>query len=144
ESDRRAIAIEVRQHLDDLVGLANTVNASGEYLFAGYQGLTRPFSVDGSGAAVYHGDNGQRLVQIGPNRQVPVNDNGLDVFMAPRGNGSFATLAHPANAGGGVIDMGSVNGAYAGGHYTVSFPIATPATGALTFGDAGGNDDLGY
>ena len=43
-------------------------------------------------------------MQIGPNRQVAINDGGVDVFVGvPRGNGSFTVLADGANAGGGVI-----------------------------------------
>lgn len=145
ESDRRAIAIEVSQRLNDLDGLANTITPGGEYLFAGYQGLARPFSVDHAGNAVYHGDSGQRLLQIGPSRQIAVNDSGVAVFMAiPRGNGSFAALAQAGNAGSGVIDLGSVTGAYAGEAYTISFPAATAAAVPLSFGDAGGNDELAY
>lgn len=144
-ADRRAIAIEVRQQLDNLLGLANTVTPGGEYLFAGYQGRTQPFSIDASGNTVYHGDGGQRLVQIGPNRQVAINDGGVDVFVGvPRGNGSFTVLADGANAGGGVISRSSVTGAYGGEGYTVRFPLATAAAVPLAFDDAGGNDDLGY
>ncbi len=143
--DRRAIAIEVRQQFNDLLGLANTMTPGGEYLFAGYQGRTQPFSIDAAGNAVYHGDGGQRLVQVGPNRQVAVNDGGVDVFVGiPRGNGSFAVLADGGNSGVGVISRSSVTGAYGGEGYTVRFPLATAASVPLAFDDAGGNDDLGY
>lgn len=145
ESDRRAIAIELRQQFNDLLALANTVTPGGEYLFAGYQGRTQPFSVDVAGNSVYHGDGGQRLVQIGPNRQLAVNDGGVDVFVGiPRGNGSFAVLADGANAGDGVVSRSSVTGVYGGEGYTVRFPLATAASVPLVFDDAGGNDDLGY
>ena len=145
DADRRSIAIEMRQQLDHLLGLANTLSPGGEYLFAGYQGLTRPFSIDADGVTLYHGDGGQRLLQVGPGRQIAVSDSGRDVFLAaPRGNGSFAALAHGANAGGAMIGTHSVSGAYDGGAYTIGFPVATAAAVPLAFGDAGGNDDLSY
>lgn len=145
ESDRRAIAIEVAQRLDDLEGLANTMTPSGEYLFAGYQGFTRPFSVNADGSASYHGDGGRRLVQVSPDRRVAVSDAGVDVFMAiPRGNGRFAALADAGNLGSGVIDIGSAAGAYGTASYRIGFPIATAAAVPLAFGDTGTADDLGY
>ncbi|MDR2876787.1 MAG: flagellar hook-associated protein FlgL [Chromatiales bacterium] len=144
-SDRNAIAVEVTQRLKDLEGLANTMTPGGEYLFAGYQGLTRPFAVDGVGSAIYNGDSGQRLVQVSAERRVAVSDAGVNVFMAvPRGNGRFAAVAGAGNLGSGVIDTGSVSSAFGTGSYHISFPIATAAAVPLSFNDAGNSDDLGY
>ena len=126
--DRAAIAVELRQRLDELVGLANTQDANGEYLFAGYQGQTQPFARSASGAVVYSGDQGQRHLQIGPDRQVAVGDSGRDVFMAIRGgNGRFATDASTANTGSGVIGPGSVLDptAYQPHSFTIRFTSAT-------------------
>lgn len=145
ESDRRAIAVEMAQRISDLEGLANTVSPTGEYLFAGYQGRTRPFAVAPDGTAAYYGDEGQRFVQIGDNRLVAVNDPGASLFMdIPRGNGRFAALAGADNAGTGVIDPGSVTAGYRGASYRVGFPVTTAATPALTFNDDGANDDPVY
>lgn len=79
--DRQAIAAEVRISLDGLVQMANTRDADGEYLFSGYKTDTVPFSDDGAGNFTYAGDQGQRNLQIGATRQVPVGDSGDDIFM---------------------------------------------------------------
>ena len=79
--DRSAIAAEVRTTIDALVQLANTQDASGEYLFAGFQVGTQPFSHDGFGNFSYAGDQGQRALQIGSNRQVTISNSGDEVFM---------------------------------------------------------------
>jgi len=79
--DRRAIALEVRQHLDGLLALANEMDSNGEYLFSGYRTGTPPILDDGSGNYSYQGDQGQRLVQIGSSRHVATNDPGDKVFM---------------------------------------------------------------
>lgn len=145
ESDRRAIAVEMAQRIADLEGLANAMTPGGEYLFSGYQGLTRPFAVSPGGAANYYGDEGQRFVQIGADRLVAVNDPGAGLFMdIVRGNGRFAALAGADNAGSGVIDPGSVTGGYNGGSYRIGFPLATAAAPTLSFDEAGGNDDPTY
>lgn len=78
---RRGLAQEMRQLMDQLLALANTRDPSGEYIFAGAQSLTQPFTHDGSGGFTYNGDQGQRQLQIGPSRQIAVGDSGLDVFM---------------------------------------------------------------
>lgn len=78
---RQGIAQEMRQLMDQVLSLANTRDSSGEYIFAGAQSLTRPFSHDGSGGFTYSGDQSQRQLQIGPSRQIAVGDSGLDVFM---------------------------------------------------------------
>lgn len=88
--DRAAIAAEVRQLMDEVLGLANRKDAAGEYLFGGFQGQNTPFSHDGAGTFTYNGDQGQRQVQVGPARQVADGDSGLDVFMkVPLAGGGY-------------------------------------------------------
>ncbi|HHJ35450.1 MAG TPA: flagellar hook-associated protein 3 [Gammaproteobacteria bacterium] len=79
--DRQAIAEEVRTNLEAVTQLANSQDASGEYLFSGFKTDTVPFTDDGSGNYAYQGDQGVRSLQIGNKRQVSVGDAGNDVFM---------------------------------------------------------------
>ena len=79
--DRRIIAVEVRENIDALIQLSNSRDANGEYLFSGFKTDTEPFSHDGSGNFSYAGDQGQRSLQIGANKQVSIGDSGVDVFM---------------------------------------------------------------
>lgn len=137
---RAAIAIEVRARLDELLALANTTDANGEYLFAGFQGKTLPFSAAAGGTYAYSGDQGQRYLQIGPTRQVAVSDSGSAVFQAIRnGNGVFVTAHNAGNTGSGIISPGSVNGVFVPDTYTLSFtqalpndPITYTVTGAIS------------
>lgn len=84
---RANLANEVREMLDGMVGIANTMDANGEYLFAGFSVDTPPITVSevppGSGLFdyTYTGDLGQRSVQIGDTHQVVVGDPGQDVFI---------------------------------------------------------------
>lgn len=80
-SDRDSIATEIGQITDNILALANTQDANGEYIFAGHQGTTEPFSHDGAGTFTYNGDQGQRQLQIGQNRAVAVTDPGDKLFM---------------------------------------------------------------
>lgn len=122
-TDRQAIATELEARLSEMLGIANTQNGTGEFLFSGYQGGTRPFAIDASVAALppastspvgYFGDDGERLLQVSSSRQMAVNVAGSEVFMqAKNGNGTFA-VATGGNLGGGnnqgtaISDAGSV------------------------------------
>jgi flagellar hook-associated protein 3 FlgL len=124
---RALIAAEVRERLDELVQLANTRDGSGDYLFAGYSSRTQPFVRTGSSVG-YQGDQGQRLVEIGPDRFVADSDSGASVFQLIRnGNGTFAVAASAANAGGVVAGERTVvdPAQYDGGSYTVTFTSPT-------------------
>lgn len=85
---RANIAIGLRGRYQELLGLANSTDGNGQYMFSGYQNKT-PFAgnlpVPPAPAAPdsvnYSGDQGQRLVQISPSRQIAVSDSGEDVFQ---------------------------------------------------------------
>jgi flagellar hook-associated protein 3 FlgL len=91
--DRNAIAIEVRTNLDGLLQLANSKDATGEYLFSGNKTATQAFSDNGAGNYSYDGDQGVRNLQIGPTRKVSVGDAGDSVFMkVDDGAGGLASM----------------------------------------------------
>ncbi len=79
--DRAALAVEVRELREMLVGLANSRDAQGEYIFAGYQTKTRPFEEAVDGAVSYLGDLGGRELQISDDRKIAEGDNGHAVFV---------------------------------------------------------------
>lgn len=106
-SDRSFVAKELEADFSQLMGVANSKDAEGNYLFSGYQGAVKPFSLSASGA-VYQGDDGQRLVQVSASRQLATNVSGKELFESiSNGNGRFATSAL-GNTGSGIIDEGSV------------------------------------
>lgn len=146
--DRSSLAVEVRQRLSELLGLANTQDAGGEYIFSGYQGNTQPFTATASGPFAYNGDDGQRFIQIGSSRQIAVTDSGTSTFRAIRnGNGTFTTFDNQSNTGSGIIDPGSVSDPTLidGDTYNISFFAATTATGTLSYSDDPTTaDNLGY
>ncbi|WP_288355359.1 flagellar hook-associated protein FlgL [uncultured Cycloclasticus sp.] len=81
-ADRQSIANEMFQRLDEMVALANTKDANGDYLYSGFKGQTQ--AVTGSAATgvfSFQGDQGQRLIQIGENRTVSDNNSGAELFF---------------------------------------------------------------
>ncbi len=81
QEDLNSIAKEVRQGIGQLKSLAETKDATGEYIFSGFSGNVVPVADDGNGTYTYQGDQGQRQVQVGPNNKVADGDNGFDVFF---------------------------------------------------------------
>ena len=92
-NDRAANAKEVRQLTEELVGLANRKDGSGEYLFAGNKGAQKPFDDNGAGVYSYQGDQGQRRIRVAPDRTIANGTNGLDTFMKiPTGSGGYESI----------------------------------------------------
>lgn len=90
DAQRGFIANELRGMLDQLVGLANTRDGAGNYLFSGFQSNTAPFAASPTGAT-YQGDDGVQYLQVAGGRQMALNETGSNIFQAG-GNDVFATM----------------------------------------------------
>lgn len=145
KGDRLMIATEIEGRLHDLLGVANTSDGSGGYLFSGYRGTTIPFVQTDTGA-LYQGDQGQRKLQVGPSRSIAISDSGSAIFENNRtGNGSFQTDMAAGNKGGAVITTGSVADAtkLTGHTYTLEFKVSgTPAVTTYSVTDATTNSTV--
>lgn len=116
-TDRRSVAVELRGRFDELLGLANATDGTGQFLFSGFMGSTKPFgaSIDAmiqnpALEVSYQGDDGQRRLQMSPTRFLEIGDSGNDVFNRIKsGNGYFATDYATTNIGSAVIDAGNLN-----------------------------------
>lgn len=123
--ERGAIALEINARLEELVSLANSRDGNDEYLYAGFQARTQPFSQSG-GEVSYSGDDGQRFVEIAAGSQVAVRDSGARVFLeVPAGNGSF-DFSVSGNSGTASVSSSSASGAFVRDSYSVNFIQATP------------------
>jgi flagellar hook-associated protein 3 FlgL len=127
DANRKALALHIQSRMNDLLGMANTTDGAGSYLFSGAQGSVKPF-VETAGGVVYQGDDVQRNVQVASSRQIASTDSGADIFMRVRnGNGTFQAVPGVANAGSGIISQGVVTDSslYTGQSYRVVFNTAT-------------------
>ena len=141
DSDRADLATQIEGAMNDLLGVANQQDGSGNYLFSGYKTATVPFVLTATGAT-YQGDQGQPTLQVGATRSIPTSDSGSSVFAnGMTGNGTFATTAGAANytnGGSGIISPGTVSdqSKLTGDNYTISFAVtaadATTNTAAST------------
>ncbi len=95
DNERRIIATELKGSLEALIGLANTQDASGNYIYSGFRSDTPTYTATITGAT-YNGDSQQQLLQVDPQRQMSVNVTGDNLF--PGGaNDAFATLTNIVN-----------------------------------------------
>ncbi len=149
---RAAIAVELDERLDELLSIANRRDGNGEYLFAGFQAGSQPFTRSGN-EVTYAGDDGQRFLDIAAGSQVAVRDSGSRVFLEPfAGNGTFDFAAATTNTGTAVVQSSAEVGSFVRDDYTLTFTQANPgdpvtyqvtdssaavvATGTYTSGDA--------
>lgn len=139
QKDRESLAVELEGRLNDLLGQANSSDGVGGYVFSGYKSTTLPFTQTATGAA-YQGDQGQRSLQVGSTRTLPISDSGASVYEDnATGNGSFVTGAAAGNfdrGGSGIISGGSVKDAtqLTGHKYQIDFQVvaATPGVPKAT------------
>ncbi len=145
-ADRSYIADELESRFAELLGLANAQDATGNYLFSGYQGTLKPFAQTTTGAN-YQGDDGVRLLQVEASRDMPTNISGIELFtQIKNGNATFQTGASgnvlpvpvppavgavntPPNLGTAIIDQGSVRDVTAwNAALAATTALAIPAT----------------
>ncbi len=78
--DRKLLAIEMRALRDQLLGVGNSKDDSGNYLFSGTRVDTPAFAEDAFGKVTYQGDQTQTRIPAGVQRTVSYTRSGSDVF----------------------------------------------------------------
>ena len=124
-SDRLMLARDLEGVLARIVGLANSPDGIGGFLFAGTKEGAPPFAVDDDGVSyLYLGDGIAQRLEVDRGRLLTTKFTGDDVFLKIRaGNGTFVTAANSANAGSGWIDAGGVTdpSVVTGSNYEIKF-----------------------
>ncbi|MBO9649303.1 MAG: flagellar hook-associated protein FlgL [Variovorax sp.] len=148
DADRAALATTIQSNLDQLVGIANSDDGNGQFLFAGYKSASAPFVQQAGGGVQYIGDQGQRLMQVDVARQMSTGDDGRTVFQSVQGGAGYVTSSGN-NTGSGIYGSIGITDAtdpnygkdfqisFLGGNYTVTTndtPPVVAATGAYTEG----------
>lgn len=125
-AERLALAKDLQGTLAQLVGLANSSDGAGGYLFAGNKEGAAPFAQTGTSVA-FNGDATPQRLEVSSNRLQQVKLAGDELFLKIRpGNGTFTTTAAPTNTGSSVVDAGSVPnpGQLTGSSYAVTFAVS--------------------
>jgi flagellar hook-associated protein 3 FlgL len=133
DTDNSALATQLQGYRSTLMTLANTTDANGNYIFAGFQGGSKPFTNNASGiGATYDGGPGQRQVQISDTRTINVADAGSAIFQSVSSNESSpVSSGSAANTGSGTIGPASVSNSSDPANsliYTITFGTTTTGT----------------
>ncbi|WP_454839449.1 flagellar hook-associated protein 3 [Pseudomonas hormoni] len=145
DADRKAYASELGQIQQQVLGLMNSKDANGNYLFSGSKTDTVPYSQNSDGSFTYNGDQTNINLGIGDSMSVATNTTGWDAFQQTINTSrTQTTMTAPAvDDGRVVLSNGTVgtsstyNAKFAGGQpYTVNFLSSTQ----LQITDALGND----
>jgi flagellar hook-associated protein 3 FlgL len=96
-ADKQAVGAEIEQLRDQVIDLMNTQNASGEYIFSGYQSASQAFEFNPSASdnhIKFVGDNGTNLIQLSDSVTVQSTTSGKTLFedVKARLNFSFSNV----------------------------------------------------
>jgi|SRR5579885_562380 len=133
DSERAAMANQLKGYLNVLLNDANTRDSNGDYIYGGFNVGVQPYSSQ-NGTYVYQGDYNTSAINIGPNSSVLYNESGYRVFgNIPTGNGTFTVTGTAGNTGAAYSTPGSVTNSsnYIADTYTITF--VTNSDGKLAY-----------
>ncbi len=111
QANRQAIATQMTQQMNALLGLMNSKNTLGQYMFGGSQAAVPPYASGANGVYAYQGNQVQSVSALSDQVQVPTTLDGSSIFDAiPAVSKTFMTTASSSNTGNppGIISAGTV------------------------------------
>jgi flagellar hook-associated protein 3 FlgL len=113
DADRGTLADVLKNAQQTMLGIANTTDGNGQYVFSGSQGNVAAYQLadpsDPNSSYVYKGDTLQRNIQADQTRRIASSDVGSDVFQrAQPGTLSYTTTAADSNTGTAVVGQPSI------------------------------------
>ncbi|MBF7072335.1 flagellar hook-associated protein FlgL [Glaciecola sp. MH2013] len=96
--DRKAIGAEIEQIRNQVLDLMNTRNASGEYIFAGYQSSSQAFEFNPSASGnkvTFLGDDGENQIALSDSVKIQSTSSGKSIFQDVFARLNFSTSASP-------------------------------------------------
>nr|WP_298414341.1 flagellar hook-associated protein FlgL [uncultured Halomonas sp.] len=141
DADRASVAASLKGIYENLLGLANTTNGNGTYLFGGYKDDAPPF-VKESGGVAYKGDLGVREQQVDSSRKMPVGDSGKAIFESVHNGAGYVATAGANNGSVTFTGPARVDAADPGygDEYKINF-ADLDSDGVVTYSIVDGNDD---
>jgi flagellar hook-associated protein 3 FlgL len=130
--------------LQELLSLANSQDADGNYIFSGSATNTPPFTTLANGQIVFTGDAGSNQLEVAPSISVATALSGESIFAnIPAGTNGVAVTAAAANTGtayaavNGITSPSQLNSErLAGTQYEIAFSAGSG--GALDYTVTGG------
>lgn len=132
--DRQANAQELSQIQQTVLGLMNSQNANGDYIFSGSKAKTPPYALNPDGSYSYKGDQTAIKLSVGDGISLASNSTGWDAFeQAVNTTPTAATWAGSGTddgkavlSGGVVTNAAAYQASFAQGQpYTITFVSST-------------------
>ncbi len=125
KEDRFAHAQDLQGLFDSMLNLGNSMDESGNFLFAGTKARTQPLFRSNDGTVSYAGDDYQRKVRVSNSIEVPVNDPGSKLFMEIRNPFGEFEPSYDLQVGSTLLLTRASNSDYLDeSNYSVSFLVA--------------------
>ncbi|PHR83178.1 MAG: flagellar hook-associated protein 3 [Colwellia sp.] len=94
--DLQSLAKQTINNFNQLLDVANSQNANGDYIFSGYQTEKKPFSQQVDGSVIYSGDTGVNELQISKNINIATNQTGDAAFLKVANAIGDFSVSYPA------------------------------------------------
>lgn len=141
DADRGTLADVLRNAQKTLLGIANTTDGNGQYLFSGSLGGTAPYQLANPGnpnsGYQYKGDSLQRDIQADQTRRIAGGDIGSDIFgRAQPGTLAYTSSAGAANTGSAIVGQPAIADASQGNaaaKYGFSVQFQSNGAGGLQY-----------
>jgi len=134
DQNRQANASELKQLQDQILGLMNSKDSEGNYLFSGSKSSTPPYAINPDGSYSYQGDQTRNMLNIGSGISMASNITGWDAFeQAINTTRTSATLTSPTTddgvltlSGGSVSNSSDYDTKFLSGQpYSITFQSST-------------------
>ncbi|VVP43079.1 hypothetical protein PS862_04988 [Pseudomonas fluorescens] len=153
DTDRKTIAGEIGEIEAQVLGLLNSKDSSGNYLFSGSKTSTPPYVRNNDGTYAYQGDDTQLSLQVSDSLSIASSNTGKSIFESATNSGRTQAIADPSNPDGDTVSVSAglmkSNAAYtnkfaAGEPYKLEFVDSTHYTikdngGKYVTSEASGN-----
>jgi flagellar hook-associated protein 3 FlgL len=88
DEDRSSLADQLQGLKDQLVGIGNTKDGVGRYIFAGFQSDKPPFVADATGKITYQGGDKQITQKVDRNIEMVTNFTGIETLQSSGSKGT--------------------------------------------------------
>jgi flagellar hook-associated protein 3 FlgL len=145
DADRKSIASEVGEIEQQVLGLLNSKDASGNYMFGGSKTSTPPYVKNNDGTYSYQGDDTQLSLQVSDTLSIASNDTGKRILESAVNSGRTQAVLDPSKPNDGTVSV-SAGLLQSGAAYTKSFAAGEPYelkfldSTHFTVSDKDGND----
>ncbi|MBI6882559.1 flagellar hook-associated protein FlgL [Pseudomonas putida] len=143
DADRSSIASDLQGKYETLLGLANSADGNGRYLFGGYKDSSPPYVKDASGNVTYVGDNNKALTRVDSSRSISASDTGSTIFGSVIGSASMVATADKGNTGSVVAATPTIEDTSAAG-YRTGFSIEFSEVAGAPYYSVDGGTPVAY